>query len=120
MMILMFTSCSSMNSSFDCPNKAGINCKSLDEINAMIDSGSATGQKEFSNYKTVNGINDFDQYSYTTFKPGQPIRYGETVQRIWLAPYEDNEGNYHQENIIYTVVKDGHWIGYPVRSIKSA
>ena len=37
------TACTTMNSSFDCPNKAGVSCKSLDQINGMVDSGQVRG-----------------------------------------------------------------------------
>ena len=52
-----------------------------------------------------------------SFIPGQPVRYGETVQRIWIAPYEDTEGNYHQDSFMYSVMKGGHWKGNPVKNI---
>jgi hypothetical protein len=105
--------CSSMNSGFDCPNKAGVMCKSVDQINGMVDTGQiqvpskqgSTLQKEDS---------EFQPYADSAvYYPGAPLRYGETVQRIWFAPYEDTENNYHQDNVIYTIVKDGYWIGTP-------
>lgn len=50
--------------------------------------------------------------------PGKPLRYGETVMRLWLAPFEDTQDNYHSPSMIYAVVKPGHWIGQPVKAIK--
>ena len=31
-------------------------------------------------------------------RPGTTCRYGEGVMPLWIAPYEDTDGNYHQAN----------------------
>lgn len=104
-----------MNSSFDCPNKAGVMCKSVDQINRMVDTGELQGRAVQSSSITTN--NEFQPYSLEAgYYPGAPLRYGETVQRIWLAPYEDSESNYHQDSMMYAIVKKGHWIGSPIRT----
>lgn len=126
-MNVCYLSACTTNSSFDCPNKAGVSCRSLDQINAMVDKGEIHGRmQEDSSDLALTRINqsansdEFQSFpSSSNFIPGQPIRYGETVQRIWIAPYEDIEGNYHQDSLIYAVMKDGHWIGRPVKTIKS-
>lgn len=120
---LLLTACSSMNSNFDCPNKVGVLCKNLDQINEMVDRGQIQGQSH-----TVSNTAR-DTSTASTFQPfmtvannysGAPLRYGETVQRIWVAPFEDTEGNYHQDSVIYAIVKEGHWLGQPIKaSIKS-
>lgn len=116
------TACSIMNSSFDCPNKSGVNCKSLDQINRMVDSGEIRGRMQTGCAgvaKCTDGA-EFQSFPVSaSFRSGQPIRYGETVQRIWIAPYEDSEGNYHQDSIIYAVMKGGHWIGRPVKTVNA-
>lgn len=117
----LLAACSTMNSSFDCPNKAGVSCKSLDQINNMVDSGQLQGRTQMSFYDNNQAENpEFQSFpTMTSYVPGAPIRYGETVQRIWIAPYEDNEGNYHQDNLIYAIMKGGHWIGRPVKSVRA-
>lgn len=119
--VCLLSACTTMNSNFDCPNKAGVNCKSLDQINAMVDSGQLRGRMQTSLVNDVGNItNEFQAFPVSaTFVPGQPIRYGETVQRIWIAPYEDTEGLYHQDNLIYSVIKPGAWIGKPVKTVNS-
>ncbi len=119
---LTLNGCSSMNSGFDCPNKAGVMCKNLDQINTMVDAGQIQGNSSFSgnseSKSSVNASNDDFQAFPTVagYQPGEPIRYGETIQRIWVAPYEDSEGNYHQDSYTYSVMKNGHWIGHPVKA----
>ena len=118
-MIIVLFGCSEMNTQFDCPMKPGIRCESIDSINARVDRGeigrarltpaSATNLQQMPMYKNSNIGN------YRLSSKGEPLRYGETVQRLWVAPFEDKEGNYHQESDIYTVVKPGHWIGSPLK-----
>lgn len=115
LLAILLTSCSSMNSSFDCPNCAGVMCKSVDQINGMVDSGQIRGRTQAS-VENVSPTTEFQPYSVTSgFYPGAPLRYGETVQRIWIAPFEDTEKNYHQDSYMYAIIKDGHWIGSPVK-----
>jgi len=67
--------CASMNSSFDCPMKAGHRCQSLDQVNASVDQGE--------------------------FAEKMPDRHKEAVQRIWVAPFEDSEGSYHGASDVF-------------------
>lgn len=119
--LISLTACTSMNSSLDCPNRAGTNCKSLDQINAMVDGGSSSSTGSQTNQ--IANINDAAQFqsfpSLASYYPGAPLRYGETVQRIWVAPYEDTAGNYHQDSMMYVIMQRGHWIGNPVNAIQS-
>ena len=127
--VLMQTACTTMNSSFDCPNKAGVNCKSLDQVNNMVDSGQILGRTQMSNIsmeppkiaeiaKVADGA-EFESYpTLSSFSSGKPLRYGETVQRIRIAPYEDTEGNYHEDCRMYSIMQGGKWIGQPVKAIK--
>ena len=117
--VMTLSACSSMNGSFDCPNKAGMSCKSLDQINSMVDSGQISGRSGLlsSDAKMADSV-EFESFPTSAiYHDGAPLRYGETVQRIWLAPYEDTEGNYHQDSLMYSIVKQGHWIGTPLKSV---
>lgn len=117
------SACTVMNSSFDCPNKAGVNCKSLDQINSMVDSGQIRGRmlQTSDPYAKINSNTEFQSISATTMTlSGQPVRYCENVQRIWIAPFEDNEGNYHQDSVMYAVMTDGYWSGQAEKAIRSS
>ena len=39
-------------------------------------------------------------------------------KQIWIGPYEDVNGNYHEPSYVYVVVKNGSWIGEPVSTIQ--
>jgi hypothetical protein len=49
---------------------------------------------------------------------GNLIRRGEDVQQIWIGPYEDRDGNFHEPSYVYAVVKNGAWIGDPEKAIQ--
>lgn len=132
----LLSGCESMNSSFDCQSKPGVLCKNLDQVNKMVNQGtlggadsltedassscknctlSPDGKSEIKN--TGDFTTPYPKISANSMNPGDPVRYGEKVMRVWLAPYEDKDGNYYQPTTLYTVVKPGHWIGAPVAAI---
>ncbi len=71
--------CAGMSKTFDCPQKPGVNCKSITEINALVDGGFLP-QK--------NGINGDCEKTRHSALPSTSI----PTQRlpIWLAPFEKN------------------------------
>lgn len=59
-------------------------------------------------------------YMAPTPQPGKPIRASESVQQIWIAPWVDTSGNFHDSDYIYHVINPGHWIGAPVQAVQSS
>lgn len=108
MVNFLLCSCAQLNDSFDCPMKPGIQCKSLDEVNTLVDRGAFKERKACAD--EISSI-DF------TVDEVQPLRYGETVQRLWIAPYEDQTGNYHKVSEIFVITKPGHWLNQPLKEI---
>lgn len=125
-LFILITGCAGMNSHFDCPMKPGVMCASVDQVNRSVDQGNL-GTESAANCKTcssgsyqIKKINQFaNAYPMNAINLGDPIRFGETVMRIWIAPYEDSNDDYYQPTIIYTVIKPGHWIGNPPHSINA-
>jgi conjugal transfer pilus assembly protein TraV len=73
--------------------------------------------KENAVARAENKIRIKNGYPLNAFD-GTPIRSNESVQQIWIGPYEDTSGTYHEPSYIYTVVKKGQWIGKPVKAIQ--
>ena len=46
-----------------------------------------------------------------------PSREPERVLRVWVAPFEDTQGNYHQGTHILAVVAPGTWSTHPVKAV---
>ncbi len=127
-MVSLLSGCADLNAHFDCPMKPGINCKRVDEINTMVDRGDLTAQGPMPhchgggcvdtvNNDALNADLPVTPYPISAINNGDPLRYGETVLRIWVAPYEDTQGDYYQPTVLYRVVKPGHWIGGPVKAL---
>lgn len=119
LLCLLLNGCSGINSQFDCPMKPGIRCESIDSVNARVDRGEIGGGSTLSTTSIIQPISyKHSAYSrFSPFKKGEPLRYSETVMRVWVAPFEDKEGNYHQESDIYTITKPGSWIGAPLKAM---
>jgi conjugal transfer pilus assembly protein TraV len=102
---------------FDCPYTDGVYCKSLREVNEMINNGER-GKLPFKKKpKTQDAFFTPSKLAVNQTMPlgssleSEPIRVPEKIVRIWLAPYESEEGIFHQETVINTVVAPAHWMG---------
>ena len=111
-MSLMMSGCVSMNSDFDCPMKNGVRCQSLDEVNAAVDRGEIGGSGVTKHVnRPVYTKASYLQYKDNVAGGQSSVRYPEDVMRVWIAPYEDTSGNYHQASSVYTVARPGYWVG---------
>jgi len=133
---LVLTGCAGMNSEFSCNKIGGIaGCSSMGDINQMVDKGDLRADDNGS----VHTANTSDQNNSTTNKKtqkpllsekgqsgylgavpqaGEPVRYGDKIQKVWVFPYEDSKGNYYETQVAYTVLNKSHWIGQPVKAIQ--
>lgn len=81
---VFLTGCTTLNDSFDCPAPKGGSCKRMDQVYAMV--------------------NGHESLQAAPRKNPLMIKGKEGVMRLWMAPYEDTDGNYHQANSIYANV----------------
>lgn len=109
----LMVGCSSLNSQFDCPMKPGVRCENIDSVNARVDRGEL-GQANIA-YPPIEYKSNFHYSRNHYLSKEHPLRYAETVMRVWIAPFEDTAGNYHQESEIDTITKSGHWAGHPLK-----
>ena len=63
-------------------------------------------------------------YGATSFVPGAPglnapssaaIRSSPRILRLWIAPWEDSDGDLHEESIVHVIVDTGRWLIEHVR-----
>ena len=98
----MLSGCGELNSQFTCPMKPGVTCQSLDQVNTMVDQGKLGEVKLLSHSDPVLTVS----LNYST----DPVtRSPEQVMRLWIAPYQDNRGNYYSSTLVYHVIQTGHW-----------
>jgi conjugal transfer pilus assembly protein TraV len=116
---LLLTGCSSMNSTFECKtNPTGV-CASLSEVNERVNRGeigrtSSQLKNSGKNTKSIDtpaiGLTPYPNTPASVSYPFKPQRQGDTVMRIWVAPYEDNDGYYHEASEVFAVTTPGRWI----------
>jgi conjugal transfer pilus assembly protein TraV len=106
--------CTTMNDQFSCPMKPGVMCQSLDQVNAKIDNGDI---KHFSATSKIPLQINTEPVTVTTNRESPPVRVPETLMPVWIAPYEDSRGNYHEASVIWTIVKSGYWRQRVLREI---
>ncbi len=109
-LLLFLSACTSNNELFDCQAGKGMGCKSISEVNRMVDQGQFGGSsdEETGFIKTLAPIamtsEDIPQTS-----TGGIERIPEQNLRLWIAPFQDEAGNFHEESAIHTVVRQGRW-----------
>ena len=125
--IVLLSGCAGTKTHFDCNNVGGIQgCATLGHVNRMADRGdfnrassnaqsasdSASNAKPTGYFLKTPGVD--------TPQSGAPLRYGETMQNIWIAPYVTKDGSYMWASMASIIITPGHWIGEPVSAISQS
>ena len=121
--ISLLTGCTGMHSQFDCNAKGGIQgCATLGHVNRMADQGDFNRDDSVSSSmvtKTASNESPTGMFLKTP-SAGEPMRFGETVQDVWIAPYQTQDGSYVWPSMETVVLQKGHWIGEPVSEIRKS
>lgn len=104
--------CAISKEHFDCPHGKGVGCRSITEVNQMVDRGTTPSSHESS--RALIGA-----ATSATLVPVDPAqmrldflavnRVSEAPLKIWFAPNQDEQGNFHEASVIHTVLKPGFW-----------
>lgn len=117
--LILLSGCSTSSEVFECEAGKGIGCKSISDVNKMVDNGKLANNEE----------PDFLKVSTPIFEKNAPIvgtrevvlnetvlsdqtlinRVGEESLRVWIAPFQDEQGNLHEGSVIHTVIRPGYW-----------
>jgi conjugal transfer pilus assembly protein TraV len=108
-LVFVLIGCSPMNSKFDCPNKPGINCRSLGQVNEMVDRGIIGRDITTKSIRVTSFYPAYYRNKNNFSNSGSFLRSGEQVMRIWIAAYQDIHNNYHNESTLYTVIHKNTW-----------
>ena len=115
-MSFLATSCSSTISGKwrNCRNTESdlgcVNITKADNVSSAKESSISNNEKnhlisQSSDILTSN-INSYDLEDFPNKKL---IRVPEKIARLWIAPYSDKEGNYHEAKYIRIKQKDSRW-----------
>ncbi len=126
--LLILTSCSAK---YACKDRVDIEGEKCDPITAVYekkmlgrDVVSPQGEKEVSTKKKAKlspsqgapkesaSSEDVDTVRSLSLEGEKPIRLPPRVIRIWIAPWEDGDGDLHQPSYIYSEIspKRGRWL----------
>lgn len=73
--------CATYSETFECGVGPGVGCKSLSQVNAMVENGQLP-------------VEDPDEGAMVQEKVWDPP--ASSGQRVWMAPYRDEEGHMHE------------------------
>lgn len=113
---LTLAGCSTASESFDSEATKGVGSKSISQVNAMIDAGKIEG---------IPGDNQVTQVVAPVIvqNPAQQAnsetivlsdhsvihRQPEQHMRIWFAPFQDANGNFHEAAVVHTLQRPSFW-----------
>jgi len=114
--LVSLTGCIGMGSRFDCNVDSGGKCAPMNHINKLANYGVFAERSHKDNKAEIYKIDKMMSTERKGNKSKQriygttPIRSNEKIQQIWIGPYEDTNGNYHEGNYVYVVVKKSKWL----------
>lgn len=114
-------------SNFSCKAPPGVSCQSISGVysNSLQDNlpfqqqrrnggaEAAKGSEEKPAARTVAPAEKSAKLSprdMDAMNSGMPIRQPPLVLRVWVAPYEDDAGDLHDQAFFYTMVHSGKWM----------
>ena len=116
LLVSLLAGCETMNSSYDCPLSISASCMPLHDMDALVSEGIYPKD----NNQVVNNDSNRDgvyiQPSKNLSSGSYPKRTKDMVAKIWLAPYEDSKGDYHEQSNVYAVVKNSTWANTPIKA----
>jgi hypothetical protein len=86
------------NQKFDCPLSGGVQCKSLAEVDKHVDMPDNNKKKAVQKLELKKA-------------PDSPLRTQEEVLSLWVAPYQTEDGTYHEEKMMHFVARPAEWVG---------
>lgn len=117
--VLMLAGCASMSgydarTSFACKAPDGVLCESMSGIYANASAKNLPGQRNARDGRSAaQPGNDGASGNAVLTLPiasGTPIRSAPQVLRVWLAPWEDADGDLHDQSYLYLAIDSGHWL----------
>ena len=116
----LLAGCAGMNSDFNCNKAAGDQCMSVTETNDMARQGQAgVSMAQNSGASDTGSIPSAHLMTYPLKPPmpGVPVRAGESVQRLWIAPWIDTAHTFHEPSVVYFVKTPSHWNTLSVQAV---
>jgi conjugal transfer pilus assembly protein TraV len=96
---------------FSCKAPDGVTCSSLSGVyaNAVANNLPAL-RKEGKGEAAGSAVAKAGEIVGRASSSGDPIRSQSKVLRIWIAPWEDSDGDLHDQSYVYVVADPGRWV----------
>jgi len=112
--MLTLSACAGYSNKYSCPPAVGMPCKSITEIQNMLDNNvlPTITNHNSNNSKTTIVTTTINPKANTTgsqHKGRSIIRVPEETMSIFVAAYEDENAVYHHDNTLSIVTKKAHW-----------
>jgi conjugal transfer pilus assembly protein TraV len=117
---VILAGCSSMSgydakSAFACKAPDGVLCESMTGIYANSQANNLPGQRVRHNGSDsqVSRAKADEAETGVLTRPifsGTPVRSAPTVLRVWFSPWEDTDGDLHDQSYVYLPVDNGKWL----------
>jgi conjugal transfer pilus assembly protein TraV len=116
--IAALAGCSSLSgydakTSFACQAPDGVLCESMSGIYANAMQRNLPGQRTrpHTAWSTLAALSPARNSPFPPpLTSGTPIRRAPRVLRVWFAPWEDSDGDLHDQSVLYLTVDDGEWL----------
>lgn len=114
---LGFSGLAGSRTELNCKAPDGVLCSSVSGTYANSVAGTLPGQlptkageaKAEAGLIPVAALPVVSPADMATPTSGDPVRVAPRVLRVWIAPWEDSDGDLHDQHYIYTVVQKGKW-----------
>ena len=102
------SACATSKEHFDCPHGKGVGCRSIREVNHMVNQGQLGAVKTLDQPFYASSMQSArlpEQLQGEGFVDRTPDR----IIKIWFAPFQDEQGHFHEASTLHTVLKPGFW-----------
>lgn len=119
--VTVLQGCSLMSiggSNFACPGGIdGVRCMSARQVYQATESSdyvkiASEDDKKVEGQSTtplITGLSHTSQVAIPSIEQPIPIRTQAKVMRIWMAPWEDDDGDLHADGYLYTEIESRRW-----------
>ncbi|MFN3958024.1 MAG: type IV conjugative transfer system lipoprotein TraV [Tepidimonas ignava] len=94
---------------FACKAPEGVSCASLSGVYANAVADNLPGLRKDKPAPTVAQQTPSPIQGRAP-SSGEPIRTAPKVLRLWIAPWEDADGDLHDQSYVYVVANPGRWV----------
>ncbi len=109
-LVTNISACSIYSKDFDCKYEKGVGCKSISEVNHMVNKGQLRSSVEDKTLpEPLHASVSQSSKPITMSDKGMIQRVQEEHLRVWIAPFQDEQGNFHEASVVHTVMKPGYW-----------